>query len=87
MKYEENQYYRFEEEVKKYDLIDENTLIMLLSRYIQSIKKRMFVPYWRKDPNAQQTAKLRYYSFWIRRLHQKGILIRQGANYAVFKGK
>lgn len=90
MKQEEIQYNLFKEEIKKYlfiyGYIPESEIMMLLLRYTAPIKKKMFIPYWNKNPSAEYDSKIRYYSFWIKRLFQEGIFIKQGNYYIKLRG-
>ncbi|MBU0959375.1 MAG: hypothetical protein KKB31_05515 [Nanoarchaeota archaeon] len=67
MKYqtsEEAKFAQFISEIKKYDKIDTRTLEMLIARI--SPNKKFF--------NLKH--KISYYRFWIKRIHQAGIIIQ-----------
>jgi hypothetical protein len=62
---ESKQFKLFKEEVLKYDKINNDELLILISRYTSRYMGRKFF---------NNKLKLKYYSFWIKILHKAGDL-------------
>lgn len=71
---EEIQFRKFVEEVKKYDMINNEILEMLIRRYAPG-GRRFF----------NQKHKTSYFTFWIRRLHQSGIIKQSPVGFGMWE--
>lgn len=73
---EKKQFDEFAKEVKKYDFIPQDLMIMLISRYSRFIRK----------VNVNPRYRVNYYSkYWCKILTKVGILIPRGLGYKVVK--
>lgn len=77
-KQEAKQFRLFEEEILKYNNLDIFTINALLNRYITPLKKRKFF---------KPEYKIKYYSYWIKILVKKEVLIPCGFGYKIGRNK
>lgn len=66
---EQKRFFEFRDEVKKYEVISTMDLTILISRFTEGNMGRRFF---------NSNLKLRYYSFWIKRLHNSGLIKPKG---------